>query len=231
VQALVYEDPLEVRVRPVADARIERPTDALAKLTSTNICGSDFHMYAGRTNVEAGKILSHENPGQVIEVGDAVDRVKIGDWVCRPFNICCGFYKNFEQGFTGFCLTTNPGNTGAAYGYAGMGRYQGGQAELLRARYAGFNCLRLPPDAEEKQLDCVMLADIFPNGYHATVLAQVDPGESVVAYGAGLVGLMAAYSASMRGVCVVMVVDCHPDRLRLAEKLGLFLLMILRNLR
>jgi glutathione-independent formaldehyde dehydrogenase len=220
MQAVVYEGPLKVRVKQVADAGIERPTDALVKVTSTNICGSDLHMYEGRTDVETGKVLGHENLGRVIEVGDAVDRIKIGDWVCLPFNISCGFCKNCEQGFTGFCLTTNPGNAGAAYGYAGMGPYQGGQAEFLRVPYADFNCLRLPPVAEEKQSDYVMLADIFPTGYHATELAQVNPGESVVVYGAGPVGLMAAYSASIRGAGMIIVVDRHPDRLRLAEKAG-----------
>ncbi|MBV8055207.1 MAG: glutathione-independent formaldehyde dehydrogenase [Deltaproteobacteria bacterium] len=220
MQAVVYEGPRKVSVKQVADARIERPTDALVKITSTNICGSDLHMYEGRTDVETGKVLGHENLGQVMEVGNAVDRIKVGDWVCLPFNISCGFCKNCEQGFTGFCLTTNPGNAGAAYGYAKMGPYQGGQAEILRVPYADFNCLRLPPDAEEKQSDYVMLADIFPTGYHATELAQVNPGESVVVYGAGPVGLMAAYSASIRGAGMVMVIDRHPDRLRLAEKAG-----------
>ena len=109
---------------------------------------------------------------------------------------------------------------GAAYGFADMGPYQGGQAEYLRVPWADFNCLRLPRDAEEKQNDYVMLADIFPTGWHATELAGVQPGETVVIYGGGPVGLMAAYSAMIKGACKVMVVDRHPDRLRLAEKIG-----------
>jgi threonine dehydrogenase-like Zn-dependent dehydrogenase len=190
------------------------------KITITNICGSDLHMYEGRTKVEPGKVLGHENLGEVIEVGDAVRRVQVGDMVCLPFNISCGFCKNCERGFTGFCLTLNPGNAGAAYGYAGMGPYHGGQAEYLRVPYGDFNCLRLPDDAQEKQLDYVMLADIFPTGYHATELAGVQPGESVVVYGAGPVGLMAAYSAVLKGAKEIMVVDHHPDRLALAKKIG-----------
>ncbi|HEY2700096.1 MAG TPA: glutathione-independent formaldehyde dehydrogenase [Pseudonocardiaceae bacterium] len=220
MRALVYEGPRQVSVTDVPDARIERPTDVLVRVTSTNICGSDLHMYEGRTDVENGKVLGHENLGQVVEAGDAVDRVKVGDWVCLPFNIACGFCKNCERGFTGFCLTVNPGFAGAAYGYASMGPYRGGQAELLRVPYGDFNCLRLPPDAQERQADYVMLADIWPTGYHATELADVAIGDSVVVWGAGPVGLMAAYSARLRGASKVMVVDHQPDRLRLAEQIG-----------
>jgi glutathione-independent formaldehyde dehydrogenase len=220
MRALVYDGPRQVSVRDVPDARIERPTDVLVRITTTNICGSDLHMYEGRTDVEQGKVLGHENLGEVIEVGDAVDRVHVGDWVCLPFNIACGFCKNCERGYTGFCLTVNPGFAGGAYGYASMGPYNGGQAELLRVPYGDVNCLRLPPDAAEKQNDYVMLSDIWPTGYHATELADVRPGDSVVVWGAGPVGLMAAYSANLRGASKVMVVDHQPDRLRLADQIG-----------
>ncbi len=220
MKALVYNGAHDVRIQEVPDPKIERPTDVLVRITSTNICGSDLHMYEGRTSVECGKVLGHENLGEVIEVGNAVDRIKRGDRVCLPFNIGCGFCKNCERGLTGFCLTTNPGSAGAAYGYAEMGPYNGGQAEYLRVPYADFNCLQLPPDAEEKEDDYVMLADIWPTGWHATELAGVLPGESVVVYGAGPVGLMAAYSAILKGAKEVMVVDRHPDRLKLAEKIG-----------
>jgi threonine dehydrogenase-like Zn-dependent dehydrogenase len=170
--------------------------------------------------MEPGRILGHENVGVVVEVGSAVDRVKVGDAVCLPFNIGCGFCENCEKGLSGFCLTVNPGNAGGAYGFAGMGPYSGGQAELLRVPYGDYNCLILPRDAEEKQSDYVMLADIFPTGFHATELAGVQPGESVVVYGAGPVGLMAAMSSMLKGASQVMVVDTHKDRLALAEKVG-----------
>ncbi|SAK99551.1 glutathione-independent formaldehyde dehydrogenase [Caballeronia calidae] len=220
MKALVYEGPRNVVVKDMPDARIEQPTDVLVKITTTNICGSDLHMYEGRTNMESGRILGHENLGVVVEAGPAVVHVKVGDRVCLPFNIGCGFCKNCEKGLTGFCLTSNPGTAGAAYGFAGMGPYSGGQAEYLRVPFADFNCLLLPPDAQEKENDYVMLSDIFPTGYHATVLAGVEAGDSVVIYGAGPVGLMATISANLKGASKVMVVDSHPDRLRLAEKLG-----------
>jgi threonine dehydrogenase-like Zn-dependent dehydrogenase len=177
-------------------------------------------MYEGRTDVETGKILGHENLGEVIEVGNSVSVVKVGDRVCLPFNISCGFCKNCERGYTGFCLTMNPGNAGAAYGYAGMGPYQGGQAEYLRVPFSDFNCLILPEGAEEKENDYVMLADIWPTGYHATELACLLPGESVAIYGAGPVGLFAAYSAILKGASKVMIVDRLKDRLALAESIG-----------
>ena len=220
MRALVYNGPKDVEIKEVPDAEIEEPTDVLVRITSTNICGSDLHMYDGRTDVEEGKVLGHENLGQVIEVGKAVQRIKKGDWVCLPFNISCGSCKNCNAGLTGFCLTVNPGNAGGAYGYAGMGPYQGGQAELLRVPFGDFNCLKLPDDAQEKERDYVMLSDIFPTGWHATELAGLQAGESVAIYGCGPVGLMAAHSAMIKGASKVMIVDRHPDRLALAEQIG-----------
>jgi glutathione-independent formaldehyde dehydrogenase len=220
MKGLVYRGPRDIRVEQVPDPKIEWPTDVIVRITSTNICGSDLHMYEGRTDLEPGQVVGHENLGQVIEVGSAVRRIKKGDWVCLPFNVSCGYCRNCERGFTGFCLSMNPPNAGAAYGYAKMGPYPGGQAELLKVPYADFNCLRLPDDAEEKEADYVMLADIWPTGYHATELAGLCPGESVVIYGCGPVGLMAAYSAVVKGASQVMIVDRHPDRLALAESIG-----------
>ncbi|MDD2861723.1 MAG: alcohol dehydrogenase catalytic domain-containing protein, partial [Acidiphilium sp.] len=123
MKALVYNGARDVSINDVDDARIERPTDVLVQIVVTNICGSDLHMYEGRTEMESGRVLGHENLGRVIEVGSAVDRVRKGDLVCLPFNIGCGFCENCERGLTGFCLTCNPGTAGAAYGFAGMGPY------------------------------------------------------------------------------------------------------------
>ncbi|GAA1009610.1 aldehyde dehydrogenase [Acrocarpospora pleiomorpha] len=220
MQALVYNGARDVVVTEVPDARIERPTDVLVRITTTGVCGSDLHMYEGRTTMEPGRVLGHENLGEVVEIGSAVDRIRVGDMVCLPFNVACGHCKNCEAGLTGFCLTLNPGTAGAAYGFAGMGPFNGGQAELLRVPYGDFNCLRLPGDAKEKENDYVMLSDIFPTGWHCTELAGLRPGESAVVYGAGPVGLMCAYSALIKGASKVMVVDRHPDRLRLAEQIG-----------
>lgn len=220
MKAVVYNGPRNVVVKDVPDAKIIKPTDVLVRITTTNICGSDLHMYEGRTSFETGRIFGHENLGEVVEVGAAVQRINVGDYVCLPFNVGCGFCENCERGLTGFCLTANPGSAGAAYGFAEMGPYEGGQAELLRVPFADFNCLVLPPDAQEKEDDYVMLSDIFPTGWHATELAGLRPGDSIAIYGAGPVGLMAAHSAIIKGASQVFVVDTHTSRLALAEQLG-----------
>jgi glutathione-independent formaldehyde dehydrogenase len=221
MRAVVYQGPREVAVKEVPDPRIEQPTDAIVRITTTNICGSDLHMYEGRTSVEDGKILGHENMGIVEEVGSAVGRVRVGDRVSVPFNIACGTCRNCVRGWTSFCLRTNPteGMDGAAYGYANMGPYDGGQAEHLRVPYADFNLLELPAGTEHEN-DFTMLSDIFPTGWHGTELARMQPGDRVAVFGAGPVGLLAAHSAMIRGASQVFVVDKEQDRLDLAVKIG-----------
>jgi Zn-dependent alcohol dehydrogenase len=179
-------------------------------------------MYEGRTDMETGRVLGHENLGRVVEVGPAVQKIKVGDMVAVPFNVACGHCENCEKGLTNYCLIANPDPqiAGAAYGFADMGPWGGGQAEYLMVPWADFSLLQLPDDAEERQNDYVMLSDIFPTGYHATEMAGVQPGETVVIYGGGPAGLMAALSATLKNASKVMVVDRHPDRLALADKIG-----------
>lgn len=220
MKALVYDAAFDVSVKEVPDASVERPTDAVVRITSTNICGSDLHMYEGRTDMEAGRVLGHENMGIVEAVGDGVDRIKVGDRVSLPFNIACGSCDHCVQGKTAFCLRANQaGTAGAAFGFASMGDYAGGQAELLRVPWADFNALVLP-EGTDKELDYTMLSDIFPTGWHGVELAQFEPGDSVAVWGAGPVGLMAAHSARIRGASEVFVVDQHADRLALAASIG-----------
>lgn len=180
MKALRYKGPFSVAVEDVPDPRIEQPADAIIRITTTNICGSDLHMYEGRTNVEQDKVLGHENMGVVQEVGAGVDRIKVGDRVSGPFNIGCGTCMNCLEGWSSFCLRTNPneGVDGAAYGYAQMCPYPGGQAEYLRVPYADFNLLELPP-GDDFERDFTMLSDIFPTGYHGAELAGVRTGDRV----------------------------------------------------
>lgn len=219
MKAVVYKGPHSVSVEDVDDPKIQDPTDVVIKVTTTAICGSDLHMYEGRTGAEPGIVFGHENMGIVEEVGRGVASVKKGDRVVLPFNVACGFCKNCQAGLTGFCLTVNPGFAGGAYGYVAMGPYVGGQAEYLRVPFADFNCLQLPKGNEHEN-DFAMLADIFPTGYHATALAEVGPGDTVAVYGAGPVGLMAAYSSLIKGAAKVFVVDKVANRLKLAETIG-----------
>lgn len=220
MRAVTFHAPFDMRVEDVADPTIEQPSDAIIRLTSTNICGSDLHPYEGRAPMESGMVIGHENMGVVIEVGSGIDRMAVGDRVSVPFNIGCGTCRNCLNRFTSACLRANPeGTPGAGYGYPGMGPFQGGQAELLRVPYADFNLLKLP-EGDENELDFAMLSDIFPTGWHGTKLAGLKPGELVVIFGAGPVGLMAAHSAELQGASQIIVVDKEPDRLRLAEQYG-----------
>lgn len=220
MKAVVYKGPYEVAVEEVDDPKIQAPTDVIVRITSTAICGSDLHMYEGRTDAEPGITFGHENMGIVQEIGSGVTTVKKGDRVVMPFNVACGFCDNCRAGKTGFCLTVNePGTAGGAYGYVGMGPYPGGQAEMLRVPFADYNCVQLPK-GEEHEKDFAMLADIFPTGYHATELAGVQVGETVAVYGAGPVGLIAAYSAQLKGASRVFVVDNVEHRLDLVNDLG-----------
>ncbi len=208
-------------VEEVPDATIEAPADVIVRITTTNICGSDLHMYEGRTNVEEGKVLGHENLGIVEEVGPGVQQIKVGDRVSVPFNIGCGSCRNCLTGWSSFCTRVNPteGIDGAAYGYANMGPYRGGQAEYLRIPFADFNLLELPA-GDEHENDYTMLSDILPTGWHGVELSGMQPGDRVAVFGAGPVGLMAAHSAVLRGATQVFVMEKAPDRLRLAEQIG-----------
>ncbi|BCL15312.1 alcohol dehydrogenase [Micromonospora sagamiensis] len=215
----MYQGPHDVRVTEVEDPRIEDPNDVVVKITTTAICGSDLHMYEGRTDASPGIVFGHENMDTIVETGPGVVSLREGDRVCMPFNVACGFCRNCRAGKTGFCLTVNPGFAGGAYGYVSMGRYRGGQAEYLRVPFADFNCLKLPPGTEHEN-DFAMLADIFPTGYHGVAMTGLRPGETITVMGGGPVGLMAAYSALLMGAAQVFVVDKVADRLRLAESIG-----------
>ena len=222
MRAVVCKGMREVAVEHVEDARIEAPTDILLRVTSSAICGTDLHIYEGRMGDVAGMVIGHEPLGVVEEVGPAVVSVRVGDRVTVPTHICCGFCYNCARGFTDACLMTNPGQAGAAYGYPHMGTYRGAQAELLRVPFADENCLRLPGEpGDDWEHDFVLLADAFTTGYHATELAQVTRGDSVAIFGAGTIGLLAAYSAlHLRGAAEVYVVDTIASRLAKAEEIG-----------
>lgn len=219
MKAVVYKEPFKVAIENVDDPDILHPNDVIVKITSSCICGSDLHMYEGRTSAEPGIVFGHENMGVIQEVGSGVKERKVGDRVVMPFNVACGFCKNCLGGFTGFCTTVNPGFAGGAYGYVAMGPWMGGQAEYMQVPFADFNCLPLPQGTDHES-DFALLADIFPTGYHGSELAGVKPGESVAVFGAGPVGLMAAYSCIVRGAAEVYSVDHVKERLDKASEIG-----------
>ncbi|KAF8510010.1 GroES-like protein [Hysterangium stoloniferum] len=208
MKAVVYKKPFEVAIEDVKKPKIQHPDDIV-----------DLHMYEGRTKAESGIVFGHENMGIVEEVGDAVSFLKKGDRVVLPLNVACGRCRNCEEGQTGFCTQVNPGFAGGAYGYVSMGPYQGGQAQYLRVPFADLyesfhfiSMLKLPP-GRDNEADFICLADSFPT-------ARFTPGETIAIFGAGPVGLMAAYSAILRGASAVYVVDRVQERLNKVKAIG-----------
>ncbi len=233
---VVYEGPGKVTIEDHDMPRLEVPADVsramgmsrqaphgvILRLLATNICGSDQHMVRGRTSAPPGQTLGHEITGEIIEKGDDVQFLEVGDIVSAPFNIACGRCRNCKEQKTGICLNVNPGRAGSAYGYVDMGGWEGGQAEFVMIPFADFNLLRFPDrdQALEKIRDLTMLSDIFPTGYHGAVSAGVTTGSTVYVAGAGPVGLAAAYSAHLLGAAVVIVGDLNQERLAQARTFG-----------
>ena len=221
MRAVVYQGTRDVGVQTVDDAVLEDPEDVVIEVTSSAICGTDLHMYDGRTGAEPGLVLGHEPLGVVRAVGEDVHLVRPGQRVAIPTHLFCGVCYNCARGYSAACLRVRPGGFGAAYGYAGMGPYRGAQADLLRVPFADANCIPLPGEpGDEREDDFVMLADAFVTGWHATELAQVEPTSTVAVFGAGAVGLLAAHSALIKGAGEVYVVDHVAARLDKAGELG-----------
>ncbi len=194
----------------------------ILKVIATNICGSDQHMVRGRTTAPAGMVLGHEITGEIIEAGDDVEYLKVGDLVTVPFNVACGRCRTCREQQTGVCLNVNPGRAGGAYGYVDMGGWVGGQAEYVLVPYADFNLIKFPDKARamSKIRDLTMLSDILPTGFHGAVSAGVGVGSVVYVAGAGPVGLAAAASAQILGAAVVMIGDMNQERLKHAGSVG-----------
>ncbi|MGW3784218.1 glutathione-independent formaldehyde dehydrogenase [Micromonospora chokoriensis] len=222
MRAVVYADVRTVAVREVPDATLEAETDVLVRITSTALCGTDLHMYDGRTGADPGLVLGHEPLGVVQEVGSAVQTVRPGSRVVIPTHLFCGTCVMCARGFSAACLRARAEAPGAAYGYAGMGPYRGAQADLLRVPWADANCVPVPGEpGDEYEDDFVLLADAFVTGWHAAAtLAGVEAGDTVAVFGAGTIGLLGAYSALLRGARVVYCVDGVDARLDKAGEIG-----------
>src|SRR6266404_4821095 len=227
-RAVVYMGPRKVEVQSIDYPELVAPDGrkcnhgVIVKLVSTNICGSDLHMYRGRTSAPKGTVFGHENTGEVIEAGSDVEYIRVGDIVSVPFNIACGRCRNCKARFTNLCSNTNPAGIGGAYGFVGMGGWKGGQADYMMVPYADFNLLKFPDkdQAMEKIDSLTMLSDILPTGYHGAVQAGVGSGSTVYIAGAGPVGLCCAESSFFLGAAVVIVGDRNLERLALAKKMG-----------
>jgi threonine dehydrogenase-like Zn-dependent dehydrogenase len=229
MKALVYHGMKDVRVDTVDDPKIEDARDAIIRVTSTAICGSDLHIYNGSIPQPRPMVLGHEFMGIVEEVGKGVGgKIKVGDRVVVPFPIACGtcYFCNHE--LPGHCENSNPDHYGpegglltekggALFGYTDLyGGYNGGQAEYVRVPYADYGPRVIPDSLTDEQ--ALFLTDIFPTGYSGIDWADVKGGEFVAIFGAGPVGIMAAKSAWLRGAGRVVIVDTQQYRLDLAKK-------------
>lgn len=228
MQALVFHSPKHVRVDAVPDPRIEHPRDAIVRVTSTAICGSDLHIYNGAVPQARPLVLGHEFMGIVEEVGSEVGNLKPGDRVVVPFPIACGRCWFCEHKLPTHCEASNPKfygpeggllsqKGGALFGYTDLyGGYAGGQAQYARVPFADYGPRKVPDSLSDEQV--LFLTDIVPTGYSGLKWADVQPGESVAVIGCGPVGLMAQKLAWIMGASKVIGVDVVPYRLEMAKR-------------
>jgi threonine dehydrogenase-like Zn-dependent dehydrogenase len=226
MKAIVWHGKGDVRCETVPDAKVEAPTDVVIKITSTCICGSDLHLYdLYLPAMLPGDILGHEPMGEVVAVGAAVKKFKVGDRIVVPFDIACGDCWFCKKELYSCCDTTNRDAEAAAalmghapaglYGYSHItGAYPGGQAEFLRVVHADANALKVPDGMPDEQV--VFLSDIFPTGYMAAENAEIQPGDTVAVWGCGPVGQFCIRSAWMLGAGRVFAIDRVPERLAMA---------------
>jgi threonine dehydrogenase-like Zn-dependent dehydrogenase len=228
MKALVWHGKNDVRVERVPDPQILNPRDAIVKVTTTAICGSDLHLFDGFIpTMKAGDILGHEFMGEIVEVGKRNHTLRVGDRVVVPFTIACGHCFFCERHLWSACDNSNPNAhmVEALYGYAGsglfgyshmMGGYAGGQAEYVRIPFADVGPMKVPDSLTDEQV--LFLTDIFPTGYMAAENCSIQPGDTIAVWGCGPVGQMAIASALMLGAAKVIAIDCVPARLRMAAR-------------
>jgi threonine dehydrogenase-like Zn-dependent dehydrogenase len=225
MKAVTWHGKRDVRVEQVPDPVIKEPTDAIVRITSTNICGSDLHLYEVLAAfMEPGDILGHEPMGVVEEVGpEAAGHISPGDRVVIPFNISCGHCWMCERQLFAQCETTqnrDQGKGASLFGYTKLyGQVPGGQAEFLRVPQAQFGPIKVPVGPPDDRF--LYLSDILPTGWQAARYADVPPGGTVAVYGLGPVGQFAARSALVMGADRVFGVDLVPERLAMARRHGI----------
>jgi threonine dehydrogenase-like Zn-dependent dehydrogenase len=223
VRAVTWQGKRDVRTTDVPDPKIEQPTDAIIKVTSTNICGSDLHLYETLgAFMNAGNVLGHEAMGEVIEVGDQVDTLAVGERIVVPFQISCGSCFMCAQQLYTQCETTQVreyGTGAALFGYSKMyGEVPGGQAEYLRVPQAQFTHVKVPDGPPDERF--VYLSDVLPTAWQAVAYADVPDGGTLGVLGLGPIGDMSARIAAHQGRRVIAV-DMVPERLERARKRGI----------
>ena len=230
MKALCWHGKKDIRYDTVPDPRIEEPRDAIIKVSSCAICGSDLHLFDGfMMGMKHGDILGHEFMGEVVEVGRDNRKLKVGDRVVVPFTICCGECEQCRRGNFSVCERTNRNKeiadklfghtTAGLFGYTHLtGGYAGGQAEYVRVPYADVAPVRIPDGLTDEQV--LFLGDIFPTGWQAAVQCDIQPSDTVAIWGAGPVGQFAIRSAVLLGAKQVVCIDHVPERLSMAKAGG-----------
>jgi threonine dehydrogenase-like Zn-dependent dehydrogenase len=228
MRANTWVAPNKVKVTDVPDPQILHPRDAIVRITSSAICGSDLHLLDGYVpSMMPGDIMGHEFMGEVVEVGPEVGNLTVGDRVVVPFPIACGRCWSCQQELFSVCENTNPNGwmaekffgypTAGMYGYSHMtGGYPGGQAQFARVPFADVNPLKVPDGMSDEQV--LFLSDILPTGYFGADLGEVKPGDVVAVWGAGPVGQFAIASARMMGADRIIAIDRFGYRLDMARQ-------------
>jgi threonine dehydrogenase-like Zn-dependent dehydrogenase len=230
MKALCWHGKHDVRYETVPDPGIEEPRDAIVRMTSCAICGSDLHLFDGfMPTMEKGDVLGHEFMGEVVEVGPGNKKLRVGDRVVVPFTICCGECEQCQRGNWSVCERSNRNkaiadkvfghSTAGLFGYSHLtGGYAGGQAEYVRVPFADVAPVKIPDGLSDEQV--LFLGDIFPTGWQAAVQCDIQPTDTVAVWGAGPVGQFTARSALLLGAKQVVVIDRLPDRLSMAKACG-----------
>lgn len=221
MKAIVYKGINQVAVQEVKEPQIEKPDDAIVKITSTAICGSDLHLIHGMIpNLRTDSTLGHEAMGIVVETGNGVTKVKKGDRVIVPFPVACGHCWFCEHGLWSQCDNSNENfEAGGILGYSDtFGGYDGGQAEYLRVPFANVGPTIVPDELEDEKV--IFLTDILPTSYWSVVNSGMKPGDTVIILGCGPVGLLTAKWATFFGASRIIMVDCVGYRMNHAKKYG-----------
>jgi threonine dehydrogenase-like Zn-dependent dehydrogenase len=230
MKATCWYGPKNVRVEDVPDPKIINTHDAVVRITSTAICGSDLHLYNGFIPfMEPGDVLGHEFMGEVVEVGSDVKKLKVGDRVVVPFPIACGSCFSCKHQLYSVCENSNPNawmaeklwgySPSGIFGYShALGGFAGGQAEYARVPYADVGPIKIPEGMPDEQV--LFLSDIFPTGYMGAEMCNIQPGDTIAVWGCGPVGQFAIRSAFLLGAERVIAIDRFPYRLEMAKQSG-----------
>ena len=228
MRANTWEGPKHVKISNVPDPKILNSNDAIVKVSSTAICGSDLHLFNGfMPTMEHGDIMGHEFMGEVVEVGKTVSKLKVGDRVVVPFPIACGQCWSCKHDMWSLCENSNPNawmqekmlghHCSGVFGYSHLlGGFAGGQAEYVRVPFADVGPLKVPEGVTDDQ--ALFLSDIFPTGYMGAEMCDIAPGDTIAVWGCGPVGQFAIASAKLLGAERVIAIDRFPYRLKIARE-------------